>query len=219
MKVSLYLVIAQWAILFGLGFLLVVLYRQLGRVFGAKEPRKYGLPPGTLAPAFEYRRVSDGSLQHFAPGNDHPALLAFVNPTCLACDQLVDAMSGAHDQGELNAVRVLLVTSDPVSYIEISDSFKDTPLEIGQVTTRATLNSYQAVATPLIVSIGASGHISASGTTTELAELRNFVHACLNPPQIDHFSRELPLTEVNARTSRPESSSPRSEKEGADNVI
>lgn len=45
MKVSLYLVIAQWAILFGLALLLIVLYRQLGRVFGAKEPTKYGLPP------------------------------------------------------------------------------------------------------------------------------------------------------------------------------
>ena len=219
MKVSLYLVIAQWAILFGLAFLLIVLYRQLGRVFGPKEPTKYGLPPGTLAPAFEYRRVSDSSLQHFTPGNEHPALLAFVNPTCLACDQLVGAMSTAHNQGELSALRTLLVISEPISYIEISDSFKDTLLEIGQVTSRATLNSYQAVATPLIVSIDATGHISSSGTATELPELRNFIHACLIPARVNHISEELPLTEINTRTSHPETSSSLGQKEGADNVI
>jgi hypothetical protein len=218
MKVSLYLAIAQWAILFGLALLLIVLYRQLGRVFGAKEPTKYGLPPGTLAPAFEYRRVSDGSLQHFTPGSDHPALLAFVNPTCLACDQLVSTMSTAHNSGELNILRTLLVTSDPIGYIEISDAFKNTPLEIGQVTTRATLNSYQAMATPLIVSIDGSGHISISGTATELPELRNFIHACLVPPNKNGFAKELPLAEMHTNTPHLETSPPLSQKEGVDNA-
>jgi hypothetical protein len=194
MEISLYLAVAQWTLLFGFAFLVIMLYRQLGHVFGAKAPFKHGPPAGTRAESFEYKRVSDHTLQYVAPGGGQPALLAFVNPTCQACEELVRALSAAHKSGDLKDLRVLLLISEPATYLQISDAFRATDLEIGQILSKAPLNSYKVTATPLVIAIDAGGVIGASGAATELAEVRGFIRACFVPHHEPHFP-DLPVVQ------------------------
>jgi AhpC/TSA family len=193
MKIPVYLEIAQWALLLALGWLVVIMYRQLGRVFGPKQESRHGPAIGSSAPGFEYLRVSDRSVRLAEMGNGQPNLLAFVNPTCQTCDTLVASLTRAHAAGDLAAVRVLLLISDPVSYLQISAAFRETPLEIGQVVARSTINDYQASGTPLVVSVDGNGVIRKAGPAAELSDVRAFVQACvLAPPE-----KELAIVPVN----------------------
>jgi len=181
-NIPVYLVVAQWALLLTLGLLVIIMYRQLGRVFGAGQPeRKHGPAVGSKAASFEYLRVADESMQYFAPGAGQPALAAFVEPTCQACDALVAALTVADQQGELAGLRVVLLMSEPPGYLRISDAFSATGLEIGRVTTRAAHHAYNVDSTPVLVAIDGTGVVAAAGTAFELADVRAYCQACLVP--------------------------------------
>jgi hypothetical protein len=177
-----YLAVAQWALLFALGLLVIVLYRQLGRHFRLSQPdTALGPPVGSEAARFEYARVTDASAQHFTPGNGTAALVAFVGPTCPACEDLVVALGEAADAGELVGVRVLLLISDPPSYLQISEPFRTTRLEVGRIVADATLEAYRASATPLLVAIDGTGIVRSAGPVIDREEVRAFAVACLLP--------------------------------------
>lgn len=179
MKISLYLIMAQWALLLALSILVITVYRQLGWVFGVKEPPKHGPQRGTKAASFEYRRVSDESTQYIAPGRDGPVLLAFVNPTCVICEKLLEALASAEQDRDLDRIRVLLLISEPISYLQISEIFQQTRFETGQLMSQSTLEAYTVSGTPLVVGVDADGWVRASGAATELSEIRGFVHAAI----------------------------------------
>ena len=109
MTIPLYLAVAQWALLFALGLLVFVMYRQLGRIYQAttkaSADTELGPAVDTMAASFEYTLLSDGTAQHFTPGGGRPSLLAFVDPTCPACEQLVSALNAAADGAELDDFR------------------------------------------------------------------------------------------------------------------
>lgn len=171
---STYLAVAQWAVLLGFGTLLIVVYRQLGWAFTRLKPdRDFGPAIGTPAGAFEYIRTSDRTVQYFEPAAGIDTLLAFVDPTCASCEALVSALSEFHSGGELEDVRVLLVTSEPESYLQISDEFQTTELEIGRVTSSEALEAYRVSATPLLVAIDERGTVRASGVAIQPREIRD----------------------------------------------
>ena len=200
MKIPVYLVVAQWALLLTLALLVIIVYRQLGRVFGRREPEaRQGPLVGSNAASFEYMRVGDDTLQYCAPGNGQAMLVAFVEPSCMTCDNLVAAMSAAGDAGELAGLRVLLVISDPPGYLQISDAFRSTRLELGRVTAHAVREAYNVSATPVLVAIDGAGAVRAAGPAVSLADVRTFSQACLLPaPDVT-----LPVVPA-ARESRPE---------------
>jgi hypothetical protein len=183
MKIPVYLVVAQWALLFALGTLVIVMYRQLGRHFSeGKSKTDLGPAVGSRATGFEYARVSDDAVQDFTPGHGRAALVAFVGPTCPACEDLVQAMNKADHAGDLAGLRSLLLITDPPSYLQISQPFRTTRLEIGRVLANATLEAYRASATPLLVAIDAAGVVRAAGPAIQIDEVKAFVRACLLPP-------------------------------------
>lgn len=182
MRIPVYLVVAQWALLFALGLLVAVMYRQLGQHLSrTKSTRDVGPAVGSRAIGFEYTRMADEKVAHFAPGDGRAALVAFVDPTCPACEALVAALGEAYAKGELAEARALLLVSDPPSYLKISEPFRTTPLEIGRVLAGATQEAYRAFATPLLVAIDRAGVVRAAGTATHLADVRAFAHSCLLP--------------------------------------
>jgi hypothetical protein len=126
------------------------------------------------------QRVDD-AVQSFVPGDGQPALVAFVDPTCPSCEELVTVLGAAWDADELSGLRVLLLTSDPPSYLQISTAFRATSLEIGRPLDRDDLEPYRASATPLLVAIDAAGIVRAAGTAIRLAEVRAYGQACLLP--------------------------------------
>jgi hypothetical protein len=74
----------------------------------------------------------------FAPGQGQAALIAFVDPTCPACEQLVTALSAAEEAGELAGLRILLLVSDPPGYLQISAAFQACALDLGRPLDRPT---------------------------------------------------------------------------------
>jgi hypothetical protein len=182
MTIPLYLAVAQWVLLLALGLLVIIMYRQLGRVFDkTKEAAALGPEVGKKAAEFGYERISDDTRHYVTPGDGQPSLVAFVDPTCPACEQLVDNLGIAMEAGDLAGFRVLLLTSDPPSYLQISDTFRTTRLEIGKVTTHGVREAYNALATPLLVAIDGDGKVRAAGSVRQLKEVRGFGQACLLP--------------------------------------
>ena len=179
MRIPEYVAIAQWALLLALATLVIVMYRQLGRALvRPKDGRELGPPVGSQAIAFDYTKVADGEKGRMVPGDGQAILLAFVDPTCPACERLVEALDDASDAGELRDMRVLLVLSDPPSYLQISDAFRSTRFEIGQINREATLRSYRANATPLLVAVDPVGVVAAAGSATQVSQVQAFSRSC-----------------------------------------
>jgi hypothetical protein len=192
MKIPLYLAVAQWTLLFAFGLLLIVVYRQLGRMLHkADAAAPVGPAVGAKAASLEYSRFADGTVQYLTPGDGQPTLLAFVEPTCPSCEQLVLALGTAEQAGELSGVRVLLLTSSPKSYLKVSEAFRATRLECGRILARATTEAYGAAATPLLVAIDGDGVVRAAAPAVQLAEVRAFGRACLLAPDEGEF---IPIT-------------------------
>lgn len=186
MRIPLFLVIAQWALLLGLGLLVITAYRQLGRVLGQSRPAagigpEVGSRPGQITYEVIAGAGEPGAFRTFAPGG-RPAMLAFVDPTCPSCEELVTALGQAQDAGELGDTRVLLLTADPPNYVQISAAFRATRLELGRLADRDELEPYRATATPLLVALDGTGVVRAAGTAARLAEVRAFRQACLLAP-------------------------------------
>jgi hypothetical protein len=178
MHIPVYLEIAQWALLLGLGSLLVVLYRQLGRLLGDKQDTAdLGPPVGSRATPIRYTAVPDGSHERLAPGDGQPALIAFVDPTCPACEQLVASLGELHAAGELAGCRVLLLISDPPGYLGISAAFQATSLPIGRPVSAAEVTGYRASGTPLLVAVDGAGTVRAAGVASKLPEVRSYAAA------------------------------------------
>lgn len=231
MRISLYLAVAQWALLLALGLLVVTAYRQLARVLGqASTPAELGPPVGSRPSPIIYQPVparasaavpaagpagpgdrgdaagpvagppagdpaeptglaqleamladAADAVRVFTPGGGQPALVAFADPTCPSCEQLVTTLSAAQAAGELAGLHVLLLTSDPPAYLQISPAFQAAGLEIGRPLDRADLEPYRPSATPLLVAIDAGGVVTKAGTAIRAAEVRAFSQSCLLP--------------------------------------
>jgi hypothetical protein len=157
MRIPEYLAVAQWAVLIVLGSLVIVVYRHLGRVLNRdRHTGTFGPAPGSKAAAFEYLRISDGCRYEFTPVDDEPALIAFVDPTCPACEELVESLGAAQATGELG-----------------------TNLELGSMTSHLTREAYRATATPLLVAIGGDGVVRSAGPARQASDIHTYVRACL----------------------------------------
>jgi hypothetical protein len=194
MTIPLYLAVAQWTLLFAFGLLLIVVFRQLGRTLRQGDTSApLGPEVGSKAAGLEYSRFADDTVQYLTPGDGQPALLAFVEPTCPSCEQLVLALGTAEHAGELTGLRVLLLTSSPKSYLRVSDAFRATRLDCGRILAPATTQAYGATSTPLLVAIDREGVVRAAAPAVELAEVRAFSRACLLSP---YEGESIPITAV-----------------------
>lgn len=181
-RLPLYLVIAQWALLAALGVLVVILFRQLGRLMTGRDSRaELGPPPGTKAVALSYARPGSDVVEQVRPGDGQPLLLAFVDPTCPSCEELVSVLGALRGTGELDGLRVLLLISDPPSYLQISPAFSSTSLEIGRPARREGLEYYRVTGTPLLVAIDAGGLVRAARSVVKEAEVRAMARSALEP--------------------------------------
>jgi len=179
-RIPLYLMIAQWALLGALGVLVVILFRQLGRLLsGAARAGELGPRVGSTAAPLRYARPGEDQVLELEPGHGQPVLVAFVDPTCPACEELVGVLGELRADGELDGLRVLLLISDPPSYLRISEVFLATRIEVGRPADPDGLDSYQVSGTPLLVAIDGTGMVRAAGSVVRPPEVRAFAQACL----------------------------------------
>lgn len=179
MRISIFLVTAQWALLFALGLLVILMFRQLARQLNpaSRSGTDLGPDPGSRPARFEYTRVSDGTTQRFSPGDGKPALLAFADVMCPSCEELVTSLGEADARDELAGAKTLLLISDPPSYLQVSKPFRTTRLEIGRIIARSALEAYRVSATPLLVAIDHTGIVRRAGPAVRPADVRGYVHA------------------------------------------
>jgi hypothetical protein len=177
-----YLVVAQWALLAALGVLVVIMFRQLGRLLtGSAQAPALGPRIGTRAAPLTYARPGEQTRRQLTPGDGRPLLLAFVDPTCPSCEELVAVLGRLRTAGELDGLATLLLISDPPSYLQISEVFSSTGIEIGRPSRRNGLESYQVSATPLLVAVDGEGVVRAAGSVVREAEVRTLAGSCLLP--------------------------------------
>jgi hypothetical protein len=181
-KIPEFVAIAQWALLLALGVLVTLMFRQLGRQLGvAKSPPALGPAVGTPAAGFEYARLDTGTRESFEPADGRAALLVFADPTCPACEELVAGLNQAHADGGLAAVRPLILTAEPASYLQISEPFRQTPLPLGRLVSDSARQAYRVSATPLAVAVDGGGVVRAAGPATRPADIAAFVRAGVLP--------------------------------------
>jgi len=108
------IVISQWALLLGLGLLLLVLYRQLAYLLAIDSTRSgaSALAEGEDAPGFLYTPLSEPRTKLRFDARGAPTLLVFVDPYCVTCsDVLADLAAVARDSR--GGVRLLPATDAP----------------------------------------------------------------------------------------------------------
>ncbi|HWF82186.1 MAG TPA: hypothetical protein VN695_16510 [Streptosporangiaceae bacterium] len=178
--IPLYLAVAQWALLGALGVLVIVMFRQLGQLIkGDAKAEEFGPRVGSLAVPLTYKRPGEREVRTLTPGHGQPALIAFVDPTCPSCEELVLTLDAMRAAGELAGVRVLLLISDPASYLRISEAFQASELEIGRPADPSGLAAYLVTGTPLLVAVDQGGAVVAAGSTIRRAEVRRYRDLCL----------------------------------------
>jgi len=178
-RIPVYLFAAQWAMLAALAMFVVIMYRQLGRLLTRSDKApELGPAVGGQAAALSYISTADRQERQLIPREDGPALVAFADPTCPSCEQLVGVLGELASAGQLDGIRTLILISDPPSYLRISDVFSGSELEIGRPARSDGLDAYQVSATPLLVAIDASGVVRAAGSAVKTAEVRAFAEAC-----------------------------------------
>ncbi len=203
-RIPVYLFVAQWALLAALGVLVVIVYRQLGRLLaGGGEAADLGPAVGSAAAALTYVRPGEQEERRLVPGDGQPLLVAFADPTCPSCEELVGTLGAMAATGETVGVRTLVLISDPPSYLQISDVFSATELEIGRPAGRDGLDPYRVSATPLLVAIDAAGVVRAAGSVISAAEVRAFARSCMLPAPAAALAT-IPASRSQAATSRGE---------------
>ena len=178
-----YLAVAQWALLGALGVLVVIMFRQLGRLLtGTEQAAALGPQVGTRAAPLTYSRPGEQARWQLMPGDGQPLLIAFVGPTCPSCEEPATVLGRTRAAGELDGLATWLLISDPPSYLQIAEVFSSTGIEIGRPSRRDDrLESYRVSATPLLVAVDGDGVVRAAGSVVREAEVRAFARTCLLP--------------------------------------
>lgn len=190
-QVSIWIVVGQWILLFALGLLVVVAYRQLGYILHLNDQmsnagsERDGLALGTQAPSFSYMPVKAGILenlhQHFESGGRR-VLLLFADPGCVSCQNALSTLEEIAPQIRNKLSLIVMTSSDP-ELIAAVKAFHSSTFEVGLVKNDVIFKSYKTNTTPFMYVIDAKGVIQAKG----LAGSKNDIKEVLRKAdRLDH---------------------------------
>jgi hypothetical protein len=183
----LWLVVSQWTLLFALGFLIIVMYRQVAFLQRLKDggSEREGLPVGEKAPAFDYMPVNRKSASSRFDPKGTWSLLVFADPTCVSCQGALLALEQMVPKlGQ--TMRVLVATSADPAQISAVDAFRTASVDISRVPGDVPSRLYQTTITPFGYVIDPEGKIRAKGVTTDEASIRKIVRkADRNPVNVE----------------------------------
>lgn len=168
----------QWVLLFGLGGLVILLYRQLAYVLRLKDSgtERDGLAVGAKAAAFDYAPANDsmGLPLRFDPIGQW-SLLVFADPGCESCRNTVVAL-GRITPKLRQVTRVLVVTHADPALIATVEAFRDTAVDVGRVDFDMSIKLYNTHTTPFAYLIDSAGVIRAKGIAGDEAMIRKITH-------------------------------------------
>jgi hypothetical protein len=176
-SVPLWIAIGQWVLLFALGILVVVAYRQLGYMMHLKDKgsERDGLSVGEQAPSFTYipAKQRGGEPRFFEPKGSW-SLLLFADPGCISCQNALRALERFIVELP-SEMRVLVVTSSEPALIDAIEEFRTTSVELGIVDRAIPFKLYRTHATPFAYVIDAQGLIQAKGGCSSENDFRKIV--------------------------------------------
>ena len=176
----LWVAISQWVLLFGLGFFVVVAYRQLGYMLRLKDigSERDGLPIGEKAPAFDYISVNhvNGFNLNVEPRFDPHgkwSLLLFADPSCVSCQTAVSSLERLAPA--LKGTQVLVATTAEPDVIAAVEQFKSASVPVSRVAREVPSRAYHTLTTPFAYLIDPEGIIRAKGIMGDEGALRKIM--------------------------------------------
>jgi hypothetical protein len=176
-SLPLWLVVSQWTLLFALGFLIIVMYRQVAYLQQLKDSgsEREGLSIGEKAPAFDYTPVNQNrnASARFEP-KGRWSLLLFADPGCASCQNTLLALERlAPKVGQ--TTRVLVVTSAEPAQIQAADAFRTSSVEISRTRNDVPTKLYRTRVTPFGYLIDPDGLVRAKGIASDESSIRKLV--------------------------------------------
>lgn len=172
-----WLVVSQWTLLFALGFLIIVMYRQVGYLQQLKDmgSEREGLPIGEKAPAFDYTPVNESAraATRFEP-QGRWSLLVFADPTCASCRATLLALERMAPKLE-QTVRVLVATTAEPAQIATVDVFQTETVAISRVRNDVPSRLYRTRVTPFGYLISPEGRVRAKDVAGDEGALRKIL--------------------------------------------
>ena|SRR5450631_2726001 len=196
-QIPLVLFMAQWVLLFALGGLIVVAYRQLGFILHLDKidkdigTEKDGIAIGKSAPSFMYQPANRRSVESKAfPFPSEWSLLLFADPGCVSCQDALRALEKiiAHLP---QSMRILVATSSEPSLITAVDEFRTTSVEVGMIEREVMSKIYQTHSTPFMYIIDSSSVIQAKGHADSENAMKKLIKVV--SPQADHHLVQIGL--------------------------
>lgn len=174
----LWLIISQWVLLFALGFLVIIMYRQLGFLLRLRDlgTEREGLPLGKKAPVFEYVALNEGTQMptRFEPTGGW-SLLVFVSPGCAGCRGTIPALEELKPTLLKQGVRVLVMTTAGPVLKEEVNTLRSEIIEVSHIGKEVPDGLYDTHSTPFAYLINPEGIIQAKGVVTSEREIQKII--------------------------------------------
>lgn len=170
-----WVVVGQWALLFALGTLVILMYRQLAFLLELANlgTEREGLKIGEKAAEFTYRQANNalsGREGHLKL-TEGWLLLVFADPGCSSCQKALTILEHLAPKLE-QTMRVVLVAPATPELIEAVDAFKNTSIDIYRVDQEVPFKLYRTYSTPFAYLINPQGVIQATGVPSDESALR-----------------------------------------------
>jgi hypothetical protein len=176
-RLPLWLVVSQWTLLFALGWLVIVMYRQVAYLQLLKDAgsERDGLPIGEKAPAFDCTLINQGTAlpTRFEP-RGHWSLLLFADPGCASCETALQALEQLAPTFT-HTLHIQVVTSAELSQIMAVEVFTTTSFDISHIRHDVVSQLYRTRVTPFAFLIDPEGIIRAKGIAGNERSLRTLM--------------------------------------------
>lgn len=174
----LWLFVSQWVLLFALGVLIVLAYRQIGYMVHLTDSKteSVGLSIGEEAQAFDYLLAGqNGSVQSRFKPQEQWSFLLFADPGCVSCQEVLPILERlVTTRGK--TFYILVVTSANPIQIDVSDAFRETSLNVGLVNYDVPSKLYRTRVTPFAYVVDTQGKIRDKGVVVGESDLRKMLY-------------------------------------------
>ncbi len=177
-----WIVTSQWVLLFALGGLVIVAYRQLGYTLHLEDigSDRDGLSIGEQAPIFTYtfaHHRMDSPSRFEVQGQW--SLLLFADPGCISCQNALVALEHLLPQ-IASLMQILVATTADITLISAVEEFRISSVNIGCVDKDVAFKLYHTYTTPFMYIIDPKGVIQAKGFVKSEADIQKLIR------KVDH---------------------------------
>lgn len=182
----LWIVVSQWIVLFALGFLVVVMYRQMAYLLRLKDvgTARDGLEIGNAAPAFDYVgvNVNAGSNLRFNPRGGWKFII-FADPGCSSCEKAMLILENFKIDVKPGMQPIVVTTADTTE-VDAIGAFRRSSLPIAQVKREVFSRLYKTNTTPFAYVVDPEGIVRGKGPASDQPSLRKIFRMVDQTPQV-----------------------------------